>query len=433
MTESTPSNINAAIVWCGIIWSAVAENLLTQELTESIARRTWVILNLKAISTRNPEWAKSSELYRNFPQLFSSHYINWLLNDSSIDVIIETIWWTTLALELISAALYHWKHVVTANKDLMALHWDELRAIAAKNWVQLRYSASVAWAIPIIDSLRLWIPWDDIRWIRWIMNWTTNYMLTNMANGVPYDQCLKEAQNEWFAEKDPTNDVELIDPTYKLLILIRETFWKTLKLNDITRKWITELRLEDFKFAKNKWYNIKALAVARLNWLNALECFVEPVMIVWTNNIARQDWVGNIIEVTWKWANTCYSWPWAWWPATATAVISDLVNIGRNIPDSLIAENPNIKLVDMNTQNDNFYVRFCVPNNPWILATVTSELTNYWINISAVEQEEGHGRENVYVQFIFENVSPEKLEEISLSLKEKWVIFEPPYYLRVVK
>ncbi|GMA54874.1 hypothetical protein GCM10025857_62310 [Alicyclobacillus contaminans] len=189
--------------------------------------------------------------------------MNEILEDPTIDIVVELIGGTSDAKRWITQALQQKKHVVTANKDLIAQFGNELTAIAKDNDVSLLYEASVAGGIPILQNLNTNFIADEITGIQGILNGTSNFMLTQMAEKeISYDEALETAQAAGFAESDPTNDVDGWDAVYKLMILVRLALGKNLSLNDIEMQGIREITQSDITYAQNFGYQIKLLAQA---------------------------------------------------------------------------------------------------------------------------------------------------------------------------
>ena len=186
-----------------------------------------------------------------------------VINDKDIQILVELIGGINPAYEYIKAALNSKKHVVTANKALIATNGEELEQLALQNGVKLMYEARVAGGIPIINTMNESLAGNEINEIIGIINGTTNYILTQMSeNGLEYEQAVKEAQALGFAEADPSSDVEGDDAAYKLAILSTIAFGQRINVKDIPKEGITKISKEDINYAKELGYNIKLLASA---------------------------------------------------------------------------------------------------------------------------------------------------------------------------
>lgn len=394
--------INIWVAWVWTVGSEVIKSLQSNQ--EIIQNKVWAVLNVVWAYTRNPNGEKSREIYQPNTELFRWS-IEELYNDPDIDILVETLWWLTLSKDFIEKALQNWKSVVTANKDLIATDWQRLLQIANQNWVSLKYEASVAWWIPIINAIQNGIAWDDIQEIRWIMNWTCNYMLTDLVKWWEYTQVLKKAQELWYAESDPKNDVEWIDTAYKLAILMSVWFGKNISLDQIQIDGINKLTSIEFKYAQMLEKKIKLLWVISKT-RSKISAFVSPVLLDKDSKMAKTDWVLNAIEIIGQNATTFYSGPWAWGKATASAVVSDIVNISRFMqdgkyvwPSNMVAIS-NLELVEKQDVESKFYCRFHIKDGRWILSTITWVFAKYDINIDQVLQHNHTVEEKVNLPFV---------------------------------
>ena len=251
-----------------------------------------------------------------------------IIFDPEIDIIIEVIGGVDKAREYISQALEQKKHVITANKDLMAVHGSELLALANNNHCDLMYEASVAGGIPILRTLIDSFSADRIYKIMGILNGTTNYMLTRMSKeGLGYDECLKQAQALGYAEADPTADVEGLDAARKLAILGRLGFHMETDLEEVKVRGISNVSIEDIEYGQSFGYEMKLLAIAK-RVENEIELSVQPTFIHKSHPIAHVNGVFNAVYVYGEAVGeTMFYGPGAGEMPTASAVVADLVNI----------------------------------------------------------------------------------------------------------
>ncbi|QES93726.1 homoserine dehydrogenase [Empedobacter brevis] len=209
---------------------------------------------------------KDSSKTRNAPSALFSTNADDILNDDEINVVVELISDADAAHDIIKKAFNKRKHVVSANKKLIAAHHKELLDLQEQNKVSFLYEASVCGSVPIIRNLEEYFDNDLLNYVSGIVNGTTNYILTKMANeNESYQDALKAAQENGFAEADPTADVEGYDATSKLAIITLHAFGKKIEVQDVIRKGITSLKVEDFKYAKEKDYTIKLIANSKIN------------------------------------------------------------------------------------------------------------------------------------------------------------------------
>jgi len=255
-----------------------------------------------------------------------------VVTDEDIQVVIEVMGGITLAKELIEKALDQGKHVVTANKDLMALHGEELLQRAKRNQVELMYEASVAGGIPILRALNDGLSSDQITKIVGIVNGTTNYMLTKMSKeDLSYDEALKEAQEKGFAESDPTSDVGGLDAARKMVILARLGFSTSVELNDVYVSGMTEVTSDDIDYGKKLGYTLKLIGLASKEE-NGVEVSVEPVFVPDEHPLATVNDEFNAVYVYGDAVGeTMFYGPGAGSLPTATAVVSDVVSVIRHL------------------------------------------------------------------------------------------------------
>lgn len=258
--------------------------------------------------------------------------IDDLLDDPEISVVVELMGGVHVAGRYIQQALESGKHVVTANKDLIATRGNELSQIAAAHGCDLFYEASVAGGVPILRTIVNSFGADKITAVKGIVNGTTNYILTQMnANGMSYQQALKQAQKLGFAESDPTNDVEGLDAAYKMIILTQFAFGTGVRLSDMEVQGISTLQGADVKEARRLGYVIKLIGMSReINGHIAVS--VGPVLVPLANPLAAVSNENNAVLVTGEAVGeTMFYGPGAGKSPTANSVVSDLIAVGKDI------------------------------------------------------------------------------------------------------
>ncbi len=314
-----------------------------------------------------------------------------ILEDDSIDIVVELMGGTEEPYRIIKKALSNKKAVVTANKALLAYHRFDLQEIAGD--IPIGYEASVAGGIPIINALKVGLSANEIMAIKGILNGTCNYMLTKMIEeGVDYDEVLKEAQELGYAEADPTFDVGGFDAAHKLLILASIAYGIDAKPEDILIEGIEQIKQDDIEFAKEFGYNIKLLAIAKKSD-GKIELRVHPALIKKDKMIAKIDGVMNGISVIGDCVGeTLYYGPGAGGDATASAVISDIVEIVRAGQSSPMLgfkkpfESENLTLVSKEDIESEYYLRMFVNDAPGVLASIAQILGNHEISIETFLQ-----------------------------------------------
>ena len=333
-----------------------------------------------------------------------------LVRNPEIDVVIELIGGYGVARELVLEAIAHGKHVVTANKALLATHGNEIFRAAASRGVMVAFEAAVAGGIPIIKALREGLTANRIEWIAGIINGTTNFILSEMRDkGLPFATVLAEAQRLGYAEADPTFDIEGVDAAHKATILAAIAFGIPVQFDRCHVEGITALNSEDIRYAEQLGYRIKLLGIARRRALeggaDALELRVHPTLIPSRRLIASVEGAMNAVWVKGDAVgHTMYYGKGAGSEPTASAVIADLVDVTRTFsadpghrvpalafqPESL----SDIRILPMAEIESAYYLRMRVADEPGVLADVTRILADLRISIDAALQREAGEGEN---------------------------------------
>jgi len=324
---------------------------------------------------------------------------NEVVNNPEIEIVIELIGGDGLALEMVNKAIEQGKHVVTANKALIAKHGNDIFAKAQQKGVMVAFEAAVAGGIPIIKAIREGLAGNQIQWLAGIINGTGNFILTEMKDkGRDFDDVLKEAQALGYAEADPTFDVEGIDAAHKLTILASIAFGIPLQFEKTFTEGITTITREDVAYAEELGYRIKHLGVARRTD-KGFELRVHPTLIPERRLIANVDGVMNAVLVMGDAVGpTLYYGAGAGAEPTASAVVGDVVDVVRaltsdpenRVPhlafqaDSL-ANDPILSMDDVETA---YYLRMSVQDKPGVMAKVASILAESDISIEAIIQKE---------------------------------------------
>lgn len=322
-----------------------------------------------------------------------------IVTDPNIDVVIELIGGDTLARDLVAKALENGKHVVTANKALIAHHGNQLFELARQNHVMLAFEAAVAGGIPIIKALREGLAGNQIEWLAGIINGTGNFILTEMRDkGRDFADVLAEAQALGYAEADPTFDVEGIDAAHKLSILAAIAFGFEIDFEHVYTEGISNITRMDVTFAEELGYRIKHLGIARRSD-NGVEMRVHPTLIPEKRLIANVNGVMNAVLVKGNAVGpTLYYGAGAGADATASAVVADLVDVARSLNVDSEFRVPelgfqskslnNIDILPIEQVTTAYYLRLAAEDKPGVLAEVTRILANHDISIEAILQKE---------------------------------------------
>lgn len=322
-----------------------------------------------------------------------------VVTDPDIDVILELIGGYDLARSLVLAALEHGKHVVTANKALLAVHGDEIFEAARKHGVIVAFEAAVAGGIPIIKALREGLTANRIEWIAGIINGTTNFILSEMRDkALPFAEVLKQAQALGYAEADPSFDIEGIDAGHKISLLASIAFGIPVQFDKAHIEGITSLQADDIRYAEQLGYRIKLLGITRRR-TEGVELRVHPTLIPARRLIAS---VEGAMNAVWVKADavghTMYYGKGAGAEPTASAVIADLVDVARAFAVPATQRVPSLAFqadAVLNTQvlpreqiESAYYLRLRVKDEAGVLADITRILADGNISLDAVLQRE---------------------------------------------
>ena len=363
-----------------------------------------------------------------------------ILNDDSIQVVVELAGGTGFARTLVLDALRRGKHVVTANKALIAEHGPEIFEAAAKAGVSVYFEASVGGGMPVIKAIREGLVGNDIYSIRTIINGTCNYILTRMSQeGLPFADVLKLAQELGYAEADPTLDVGGGDTGHKVAILASLASSGYVPYGAFSVEGITGIAKEDIEFAAEMGYVIKLLGVIRKSD-SGLDVRVHPAMLpsghilasvnnVFNAVLLEGDAVGQIL-IYGRGAGEL---------PTASAVVSDIVDVVRNISGNSPIRVPmdyyrackRVDIVPIEQISSRYYLRFTVSDNPGVLASIASRLGDEGISIASVMQREGSGNDGVPVIFITHCAKEKGIRDAIAAIEKEKYVRAPTQTIRI--
>ena len=372
----------------GVVGGGVAR-ILNQK-AESLTQQVGCPLVIKRILVRDPAKKRSLQVD---PELLTTNAKD-IIADPDIDVVVEVIGGESPALEFIRESLLRGKHVVTANKEVIAKHGRELLALAHQHGVDILYEASVGAGIPLIGPLKQGLLANHITAIRAIINGTTNYILTRMSQeGMDFSAALRQAQELGYAEADPTNDVEGIDAAYKLAILATLAFHTEVRPQDIYHEGITRLTARDFRYAKELGYAIKLLAIAK-ETNNSIEVRIHPTLIPEELLLAKVDGVFNAVQFDGDLiGRLLFYGKGAGDLPTTSAVVADLIDLAQKITRDLNSQFQMIldtgkSLKPFAEIETRYYMRMSVADHPGVLARIAKILGDNNISIASVIQKE---------------------------------------------
>lgn len=338
-----------------------------------------------------------------------------VVNDPEVEIVAELIGGTDLAKELVLKAIEQGKHIVTANKALIAIHGNEIFKAAQDKGVMVAFEAAVAGGIPIIKAIREGLSGNNIEWLAGIINGTGNFILTEMRDkGREFDDVLAEAQALGYAEADPTFDVEGIDAAHKLTILASIAFGVPLQFEKVYTEGITKITREDVQYANELGYRIKHLGIAKRH-ADGIELRVHPTLIPHKRLIANVDGVMNAVLVKADAVgSTLYYGAGAGAEPTASAVVADLVDVVRALtsdPENRVphlAFQPNalsdVAAMSMEQIETAYYLRMTALDRKGVLAQVTSLLSDNDISIEAIVQKQVGEADSVTIVILTHDV-----------------------------
>jgi homoserine dehydrogenase len=393
--------INVGLLGIGTVGGGTWEVL--NRNADEIRRRAGRAIRITHVADKDVKKAKS--LVKNRARVVADAF--QLVRGDDVEIIVELIGGTTVAKELVLEAIRHGKHVVTANKALLATHGNEIFAAAQKRGVMVAFEAAVAGGIPIIKALREGLTANRIEWIAGIINGTSNFILSEMRDkGLPFADALKDAQARGYAEADPTFDIEGVDAAHKLTILSALAFGIPMQLKKAYTEGISKLTKSDIAYAEELGYRIKLLGITKKT-PKGIELRVHPTLVPARRLIANVEGVMNGILVKGDAVGpTLYYGAGAGSQPTASAVVADLVDVTRLItadpehrvphlafqPDQLSRE----RVLPIGEVETSYYLRMRVVDKPGVLADITRILAASRISIDAmVQKEPGEGESRV--------------------------------------
>ena len=384
--------VNIAILGCGTVGTGVARLLL--ENGDVIRDRIGCNLNLKYVADIDTEKDRGLTLAPGvmIPDAATA------IADPTVDIVVETIGGEGIARKLILEAIGKGKHVVTANKALLAKHGNAIIAAATEHGVDLAYEASVGGCMPIIKTIRESLVGNRISAMTGILNGTCNYILSKITDeGVVFETALAEAQAKGYAEADPTLDVEGQDAAHKLAILAALAFGMKINFDDVYIEGISRITPMDIEFAAQFGYRIKLLAITKFDG-RAVEARVHPTMIPFDNMLSNVNGTLNAISVSADAVGEILLYGHgAGMMPTASAVVSDIADIARNLASDGAGRVPvmgfqpdkvrPIAVMPMDDIVTNYYFRFDAMDRPGVLATIAGILGKYAISLKFVHQK----------------------------------------------
>jgi len=424
---SSRKAINVGLLGIGTVGSGTFAVLARNQ--EEIARRAGCAITMKMVADKDLDRAR---------KLVGKNAVvtgdaNEVVSNPDIDIVVELIGGTGVAKDLILKAIANGKHVVTANKSLLAQHGNEIFAAAQKKDVMVAFEAAVGGGIPIIKSLREGLTANRIEWVAGIINGTSNFILSEMRDkGASFGDVLKEAQKRGYAETDPTFDIEGVDAAHKLTIMAAIAFGIPMQFKAAYTEGISRLTQEDIRYAEELGYRIKLLGITKRT-SKGIELRVHPTLIPSRRLIANVEGVMNAILVRGDAVGqTMYYGAGAGSEPTASAVVADLVDVARMLtadpehrvphlafqPDRL-SDTPILPMGEVETS---YYLRMRVQDKPGVLADITRILADLSISIDAMVQKEPSEGEDQVDIIMLTHLTLEKNVNAAIAKLEKLAV-----------
>lgn len=406
------SKLKIGIIGLGTVGSGVYKTL--QEMND---------IEIVKIAVKNINKPRSVEV----PASLLTDNPYELVNDPSIDVVVELIGGVNPAWDFISTAIKNGKHIVTANKELLAKKGEELFNLAEEHNRVVLYEAAIAGGIPIIMPIKTILAGNKIRKIHAILNGTTNYILTKMdTDGASYEDVLKEAQQLGYAETDPTGDVEGFDAAYKITTLATIAFKKRIKIENVYREGITKVRKEDMAKANEFGYKIKLIATATIDENDNADVRVHPMLVSKDSMLAHIDYVKNAIAINGHpIGDIVLSGPGAGEFPTASSVVGDILSIkaefGKTdymLPMMRCHHHSQAKPVKIEDTFNKYYISITAPNAIGVIAKIGTICASKNISLSSILQKGVSSDNTADITVITENTQERLIREVVEELKD---------------
>ena len=428
--------INIGLLGCGTVGTGVAKLLI--ENKDLLTARVGAHLNLKWVADLDLETERGIRLPEG---AFISDALR-VVNDPEVDIIIEMIGGQGIAKDLILKSIQNGKHIVTANKALLAGHGNELFATAAQKGVDLAFEASVGGCMPTIKSIRESLVGNHIKAMSGILNGTCNYILSKITDeGITFQAALAQAQEQGYAEADPTLDVEGFDTAHKLAILTALAYGMEINLADVYIEGISRITPLDIAFAEQFGYRIKLLAISKFK-NGRVEARVHPTMIPFGNLLTHINGTVNALTVTGDAVGDILLYGHgAGMMPTASAVVSDIVDIARNILSGTSLRIPSlsyqrehirkIPILPIDELVTHYYFRFSALDRPGVLSSIAGILGKYDISIQSVHQKGRKTNGSVPVVMLSHRVRESDVKKALGEISALEVVKDEPVLIRI--
>lgn len=344
-----------------------------------------------------------------------------VVNDPEIQIVAELVGGTNPTFDFIKTAIKNGKHIVTANKELLAKHGEELFKFAEENNKVVLYEAAIAGGIPLIMPIKTILAGNKINKIKAILNGTTNYILTKMdVQGASYEDVLKESQELGYAEADPTGDVEGFDAAYKITTLATIAFGKRIKFENVYREGITKISPDDMKAANEMGYKIKLIASAELNKDGRADVRVHPMLVPKSKTLAHIDYVTNAVSLTGHpVGDVTLSGPGAGEFPTASSVVGDILaivsEIGKTdyiLPMMRCNHHENAIPISISETENKYYLSITAQNSKGVIGRIGKACEDNNISLASIVQKEVAGNRTARITVITELCKEKDMQKV---------------------
>lgn len=428
--------IQIGLLGCGTVGTGVAKLLI--ENKDLLTARVGADLNLRWVADIDIETDRGIQ----FPAGVLTTDAQKVLNDPEIDMVIEMIGGEGIAKDLMLQAINNGKHIVTANKALLAAHGNELFAAAARKGVDLAFEASVGGCMPTIKSMRESLVGNHIKSMSGILNGTCNYILSKIEDeGISFEDALAEAQRQGYAEADPTLDVGGFDTAHKIAILAALAYGMEINLKDVYIEGISRITPIDIEFARQFGYRIKLLAISKIQD-NKVEARVHPTMLPLKNLLASIRGTVNAITISGDAVGDILLYGHgAGMMPTASAVVSDIVDIARNILSGTVRRVPplsyqrdsirRIPVLPIDDLLTHYYFRFAALDRPGVLSTISGILGKYDISLQSVHQKGRKTNGSVPLVMLSHRAKEADVKRALAEIGDLNVVSDEPVLIRI--
>ncbi|MBW2435934.1 MAG: homoserine dehydrogenase [Desulfobacterales bacterium] len=428
--------INVGLLGCGTVGTGVAKLLIDN--ASVIAARLGATLNLKRVADIDIETDRGIQ----FAQGVLTTDADAVVNDPDIEIVIEMIGGEGIAKELILKAIENGKQVITANKALLASQGNTLFAAAAERGVDLAFEAAVGGCMPIIKSMRESLVANRIHSMTGILNGTCNYILTKITDERrPFEDALSEAQQKGYAEADSALDIDGIDTAHKIAILTALAYGMNINLPDVYIEGISKITPLDVDFAEHFGYRIKLLAISK-NKGDQVEARVHPTMIPFDNLLSSVFGTVNAVMVSGDAVGDIMLYGrGAGMMPTASAVISDAVDIARNLMAGTTRRIPalsvqrehiqNTRIMPMDEIVTHYYFRFAALDRPGVLSAISGILGRYHISIQSMQQKGRKTNGSVPVVMVSHRAKEADVQQALAEIDQLDVVSQPTMLIRI--